>query len=117
MTHKTLKEAYESIGLKPKIGDVIQDSYGVDLISWVDGWYFDTNTVQTGSLVYNANIRKWKEGWTIKRDGKQIYPKVMHTTLESELITAQLESRFLCLETTRLIEKLIDAKIKEAKGA
>ncbi len=136
-TEKTIREAYESIGSTPQVGDIIDHRepstwQGYPPITWVDGWYFDTSTHgDLGSLVHNASVRKMSIHWIITRNSKQIYPKVEVDTralsrVESSYAKTKLVQGLILVCTGMghsgaarledLISKLIDAKIKEKIG-
>jgi len=70
----TLKEAYESVGEKMQLGDLIENSAGQGhIIKFLDGWYFDFEDCAECIFradTYGAYRRK------VFRNCKQIYPKV-----------------------------------------
>ena len=107
---KTLKEAYESVGETIQVGDIIDRWAWRQIVQSVDGWYFTDKTTDS-DMCYLAE--KIEGSWIkhIERNGKQIYPK---RELESEKIMQEFRS---CHSTilSDLINRLIDAKIKEAK--
>lgn len=114
MKHKTLKEAYESIGEVIKVGDEIF-RYNIQspiIVAWIDGWYIkEKQDMNTPYALSANNINRILK---ILRDGNQIYPVTI--TLESERILTELRGRFITEVTANLIDQLIDAKINESKG-
>lgn len=111
---KTIKEAYESVGLKPEVGDTLGD---IHTIRFVDGWYFDNEKERPPSTmnccVYSAKKYVLNEQCLpIRRNGRQIYPE---NKLESEKIMQEFRSNHSTI-LSDLINRLIDAKIKEAKN-
>ena len=114
MTHKTLKEAYESVGLTMQNGDQLWHHTRCFLtIRWIEGSCFE---FKADSLtVYRWDLYQGIE--KITRDGKQIYPKVededeSYSCLVFTLINSNLKNPH---DVASAIKDLIDAKIKEAK--
>lgn len=115
---KTVKEAYESVGLVPAIGDKIGDPSHFELescptLTWVDGWFYDVATIDAGLVVYNAGKSEWRGYWVIQRDGKQVCPRV--EGLESESIMREFK-KISSTTLPDIVSRLIDAKIKEKMG-
>lgn len=59
MTHKTLKEAYESVGLRMQVGDTISEQTP---ISYVDGIYYSYGTVGSSAVesLTNVDLILWR---------------------------------------------------------
>lgn len=72
---KTLREAYESIGTLPQVGDIIERLTWRQIVQSVDGWYFTERDTEPDICYSAAKIEgRWFK--YIERNGKQIYPKV-----------------------------------------
>lgn len=122
---KTLKEAYDSVGLKLQVGDQLGNC---GKIRFVDGWCFDYDDPEDVKMLVVYDGRRYTLNANflpITRDGKQIYPKIEESTnrvvLERERLNAQLTfalnvDRGTAWCTAHCLEQFIDAKIKEAKN-
>lgn len=114
---KTLKEAYESVGLTMQNGDRIKSA---DPKHWhrrselinVDGDYYQLSDEVGYGIFRKATAVAVEDGVLIWRGKKQIYPKVNNQ--ESRRILDDLGYRLTDENLATVIDQLIDAKIKEA---
>lgn len=120
---KTLKEAYESVGLEPKVGDILNGNEDKP-IHLIEGNFYRFDDGQNSRWFYFSAPREKGDIVTISRNGKQIYPKVEEPIEEVAFNRERLKAQLVIIFklegfdagfVTSAIEKLIDAKIKESK--
>lgn len=129
---KTLKEVYESIGEVLNVGDEMGKHFK---IMWVDGWYFDDqHPVPGNSAVFDSSRFPFTDSLLpIKRNGKQIYPKVEEAPWNLGIYSKEQKEAWSNLEASlrqfkernefgdsailaNTIFAMINAKIKELKN-